>query len=212
MNRHSTRTAFAAVVATVALGVLIVIPSIGQCADEEPTIIFRAKASVLPPEAAMVQGKLPEEIVEIALPGRAYDPPIKVTPVKSRNDANWKTPEQASASDFSALRAGDADWLRENFVAEDYPHIKRMVEDPSMRKLNQRTYLGYGEKAIVARATYKEFALVFVRYDRVAAKGAVEVYQKVKGSWKRTHALSRDETVTVVQSMFRQGDVAPGSH
>lgn len=211
MNRHAPRTAFAAVVATLALGVLIVIPSIGRGAEEEPAIIFRAKASVLPPEAAMVQGKSPDEIVETILPGRVYEPPIKVTPVKSRNDANWKTPEQASASDFSALRAADPEWLRENFASEDYPQIKRMVEDPNMRKLNQRTYLGYGEKAIVARAMYKEFALVFVRYDRVAAEGTVEVYQKVKGNWKRTQALSRDETVTLVQSMFRQGDVAQGS-
>jgi hypothetical protein len=134
-----------------------------------------------------------------------YEPPITVAPVKTRRDANWKTPEQASASDFSAIRAADPAWLRENFVDEDYPQIQRMVEDPNMRKLNQRTYTGYREKTILVRGQYKDFALVFAQYDRRVERGVVEVYQKVKGGWKRTHALAKDETVAVLQSMFRQG-------
>jgi hypothetical protein len=61
------------------------------------------QASVLPGEASAA-GKGPDGIVEIVLPGRVYEPPIKVIPVKTKGDANRKTPEQASASDFSAFR------------------------------------------------------------------------------------------------------------
>ncbi len=207
MNHRSTSAAFAAVVAIAGLLQMIVTPSVGRSAEEGPAIAFRAKASLLPSEASLVKGKPPEEIVEIILPGRVYEPPIKVAPVKTRREANWKTPEQASASDFAAFRAADPEWLRENFVEEDYPQIKRMVEDPNMRKLNQRTYAGYGEKTIIARGLYKEFALVFAQYDRVAERGVVEVYQKAKGGWKRTYALAQDETVALAQIMFRQGEV-----
>lgn len=202
MNRHPLSAALAAIVG---LGLLMALPLDGHGAEEGPTVAFRAKASLLPSEASLVKGKPPEEIVEIILPGRVYEPPITVAPVKTRRDANWKTPEQASASDFSAIRAADPTWLRENFVDEDYPQIQRMVEDPNMRKLNQRTYTGYREKTILVRGEYKDFALVFAQYDHGVERGVVEVYQKVKGAWKRTHALAKDETVSVLQSMFRQG-------
>jgi hypothetical protein len=205
MNRHSTWAALAAIVVMVGIGTLMVIPSVADGADEGPVIAFRAKASLLPADAALVKGKAPEDVVEITIPGRVYESPIKVAPVKTRRDANWKTPEQASASDFSAMRAADPEWLRENFMDEDYPQIKRMVEDPNIRRLNQSTYMGYGEKTIVARGQYKDFALVFAQYDRVSTSGTVEAYQKVKGSWKRTNSLAKDETVSLLQTMFRQG-------
>jgi hypothetical protein len=47
-----------------------------------------------------------------------------------------------------------------------------------MRKLNQRTYMNYGEKTIVSRCAYKDFATVFIRYDGVATNGVIEVYQR----------------------------------
>jgi hypothetical protein len=205
MKRRDTAAPLAGMISIFGLGLLVAIPGIGECAEEGPMVAFRAKVSVLPSEASVVHGKAPDEIVEIVLPGRVYGTPIKVVPVKARRDANRKTPEQASASDFSAFREADPEWLRENFVEEDYPTIKRMVEDRNMRRLNQSTYMNYGEKTIISRCTYKDFALLFVRYDGVAGKGVVEVYRKTKGDWKRTHALSKDETVVVLQAMFRQG-------
>ena len=205
MKRHGTAASLTARGLILGLGLFLAIAGIGECAEEGPAVVFRAKASALPGEASAVQGKGPDEIVEIVLPGRVYEPPIKVVPVKTKGDASRKTPEQASASDFSAFREADPEWLRENFVEEDYPHIKRMVEDRNMRKLNQRTYMTYGEKTLVSRCVYKDFSLVFARYDGVAAKGVIEVYQKTKGSWKRTNALARDETVALLQMMFRQG-------
>jgi hypothetical protein len=208
MKSHFTPAGCAAAIAIVVFGPFIVIYPDGYAAGDEAAVAFRAKASLLPSDASLVKGKGPDDVVEIVLPGRVYDPPIKVTPVNAKRDASWKTPEQASASDFSAFRAGDPEWLRENFRSEDYPQIKRMVEDPNIRRLNRQTYRGYGEKTILARAFYKDFVLVFVQYDRDTASGVVEIYQKVKGSWKRTHALAQDETVGVVQSMFRQGEIA----
>jgi hypothetical protein len=205
MNRHDTAAPPAGIVCILGLGLFLVIPCVVEGVEEGPSVAFRAKASVLPGEASAAQGKGPDEIVEIVLPGRVYEPPIKVIPVKTKGDANRKTPEQASASDFSAFREADPGWLRENFVDEDYPQIKRMVEDPNMRKLNQRTYMNYGEKTIVSRCAYKDFALVFIRYDGVATNGVIEVYQKAKGSWKRTNALTKDDTLAVLLTMFRQG-------
>ena len=205
MNRYGTAASLARIVSTLGFGLVLMTPGLGQGAEEGPTVAFRIKASVLPSEATVVQGKAPEEIVEIVLSGRMYDPPIKVLPVKTKRDASRKTPEQASASDFSAFREADPEWLRENFAEEDYPQIQRMVEDRNMRKLNQRTYMRYGEKTILSRCTYKDFALVFARYDDAAATGVIEIYQKVKGDWKRTNAMAKDETVGVLLTIFRQG-------
>jgi len=189
---------------TAVCGLLLAIPSPGEGMSDGPTVAFRAKAEVLPPEAAVAQGKTPDAIVEVVLPGRVYDPVITVVPVK-REDANWKTPEQASASDFSAFRAGDPEWIKDNFLKEDYSGIKAMVEDATSRKLNQNNYMNYRQKTILARCMYKDSALVFVRYDGVVEKGIVEVYQKVKHQWKRTNTLAQDETLSVLQVMYRQG-------
>jgi len=189
------------------VAVLLGVSGIAVGAEEGPTVAFRAKAELLPAEASVAQGKAPDEIVEIVLPGRVYQPPITVAPVKTRRDANWKTPEQASASDFSAFREGDPEWLRENFVEEDYSDIQRMVEDPNIRRLNQNTYMNYREKTILSRCEYKDFALVFAQYDGVATRGVIEVYRRVKRNWKRTNSLAQDETIAALQSMFRQGTI-----
>lgn len=177
-------------------------------AGDRATVAFRAKASALPGGAQVVQGKAPDEIVEIVLPGRVYDPPLKVGLVATRDDADRRTPEDASASDFSAMRAGDSAWLRENYVAEEYPQIRALVDDPNIRRMNQGVFKRYGVKTIVARCVYKDVALVFARYDDAKPGGMVEVYTKVRDDWKRTNALARDETVAVLQSAFRNGDVA----
>ena len=184
-------------------------PLMPVSAEDRATVVFRAKASALPVGAQVVQGKAPDEIVEIVLPGQVYDPPFKVAVVTTRYDADRRTPENASASDFSAMRAGDSGWLRENYVAEEYPQIKALVDDPNLRRMNQGVFMGYGLKTIVARCVYKDVALVFARYDDVKERGMVEVYQKVGRDWKRTNALAKDETVAVLQSAFRNGDVAP---
>ena len=204
MTRRNGMAPLAGMIFVFGLGLLLVTPGISQGMQDGPTVAFRGKADILPAEASVVQGKTPDQIVEIVLPGRVYEPSITVVPVK-RDDANWKTPEQASASDFSAFRAGDPEWVRENFLKEDYSGIKAMVEDANMLKLNQKTYMNYREKTILARCIYKDSALVFVRYDGVAEKGNIEVYQKVKREWKRTNALAQDETLAVLQVMFRQG-------
>jgi hypothetical protein len=177
-------------------------------AEDRATVAFRAKASALPGGAQVVQGRAPDEIVEIVLPGRVYDPPLKVGLVTTRYDADRRTPEDASASDFSAMRAGDSGWLRENYVAEEYPQIKALVDDPNIRRMNQGVFMRYGVKTIVARCVYKDVVLVFARYDDAKPGGMVEVYTKVRDDWKRTNALAKDETVAVLQSAFRNGDVA----
>ncbi len=207
MNRYGIPALLARMASLVSFGVVVVMASVGHAAEEGSTVAFRVNASALPSEAAVVKGKGPEDIVEIVLPGRVYAPPIKITPVITKREASRKTPEQASASDFSAFRAGDPEWLRENFVDEDYSQIRRMVEDPNMRRLNQSTYTRYGEKTVVSRCEFKDVTLVFARYDGVAANGVIEVYRKVKGNWKRTNALAKDETLGVLLTMFRQGAV-----
>jgi hypothetical protein len=172
------------------------------------TVVFRAAASALPKDAEVVQGKGPNDPVEIVLPGRVYTPPLKLEPVQTRSQADRRTPEQASASDFSAFRAGDPEWFKENFTSEDYPSIKRLIEEPGVRKQNQNMFMRYGAKVVVATCMYKEHALVFVQYDGAKAGGIVEAYRKVGAAWQRTNALSKDPTLTVLLQMFRNGDIA----
>lgn len=176
------------------------------------TVVFRAPASTLPNTAEVVKGKAPDEIVEITLPGRVYTPPLKLKPVATRSEANRNTPEQASASDFSAFRAADSGWLKENFTAEDFPSIKRLVEDPRMIRQNQRIFMGHGTKEVVATCMYRDHALVFVQYDGAKAGGLLEVYVKIGGAWKRTNALSKDPTVSSLLPVFRTGSVEQAVH
>ena len=159
------------------------------------------------PSGPLTEGKAPDDVVEVVLPGRVYERPLKVEPVARRAEADRSTPEKASASDFSAFRAGDPGWLRENFAEEEYSRIKGLVEDANTRKNNQALFGGYGRKTIVARCAYKEYVLLFVQYDDARNQGIVEAYQKAKGDWKRTMALSSDETFVVLQSAFRAGDL-----
>lgn len=187
-------------------------PSTARFADRsgpDGSVAFRAKASSLPSDANVAQGTTPDEIVEVVLPGRLYRPPFPVVPVQTRSEADRRTPEQASASDFSAFRAADPAWLRENYTADDYPHIQRLVEDATIRNMNRGVYRGYRTKTIVSRCAYKDFALVFVRYDDAKASGVIEAYQQISGQWKRTTAPTRDATFILLQNLFRNGDVVP---
>jgi hypothetical protein len=176
------------------------------------TVVFRAPASALPNTAEVVKGKAPDEIVEITLPGRVYTPPLKLEPVATRSEANRTTPEQASASDFSAFRAADGEWLKENFATADYPSIRRLVEDRNIRKQNQNIFMRHGSKAVVATSMYQDHALVFVQYDGAKAGGLIEVYTKVGDAWKRTNELAKDPTVSVLLPMFRNGSVEQAAH
>jgi len=175
-------------------------------AQSQRTLVFRAKVSTLP-SGSLTEGKAPDEVIEVVLPGRVYTRPLKAEPVAKRSDADRRTPERASASDFSAMRAGDPEWIRENYREEDYPQIKGFVEEASMRKMNQGVFRGFGQKTIVARCTYKDLVLVFVQYDDARDKGMVEAYQKVQSDWKRTTTLADDETVAVLLSAFRTGEL-----
>jgi len=169
-------------------------------------VVFRAKVSTLP-TGTLTEGKAPDDVIEVVLPGRVYARPLKVEPVAGRADADRRTPEKASASDLSAMRAGDPGWIRETYLEGDYPQIKGFVEDANLRKMNQRIFRGYQQKTLVARCTYKGYVLVFVQYDDLKEKGMVEAYQKVESDWKRTTALADDETVAVLQSAFRMGEL-----
>jgi transcription antitermination factor NusG len=174
--------------------------------QSQRTVVFRAKVSTLP-TGTLTEGKAPDDVVEVVCPGRVYEPPLKVKTVANRADADRSTPQTASASDFSAFRSGDPVWLRENYIDDDYPRIKGFVEDANIRKMNQGIFRGYGQKTIVARCTYKGYVLVFIQYDDARDKGMVEAYQKVQNDWKRTTALADDETVAVLLSAFRTGEL-----
>jgi hypothetical protein len=178
----------------------------------EEAVVFRAPASALPSTAELSKGKAPDETVEIVLPGRVYTPPLKLEPVATRSEANRSTPEQASASDFSAFRAADGEWLKENFTTADYPSIRRLVEDQGIRKQNQNIFMRHGAKAVVATCMYRDHALVFVQYDDAKAGGLLEVYAKTGAAWKRTNALSKDPTVSSLLPMFRNGTVEQAAH
>jgi hypothetical protein len=155
----------------------------------------------------MVQEKRRTRSSKSFFPGGS-DPPLKVGLVTTDTtpiDGRRKTHRHRI---FSAMRAGDSGWLRENYVAEEYPQIRALVDDPNIRRMNQGVFMRYGVKTIVARCVYKDVVLVFARYDDVKTGGMVEVYRKVGRDWKRTNALAKDETVAVLQSAFRNGDVA----
>lgn len=179
--------------------------STATAGDGEGELVFRAKVSTLGLQtSSLAQGKGPDDTAEVILPGRLYEPPLAVEKV-SREQVDRSTPVKAAASDYSAFKADDAAWILENFVEEEQAQIKTMLDDEQMRQRNKRVFDGRQSMEIWAEAEHNGKALLFVRYDGASERGAVLTFEQTQDGWKRTNALSADETFDVVFSAFRAG-------
>lgn len=176
----------------------------GSTAANDDEVLFRVKVSnVGLQNSSLINGKQPTDWVEIRLPGHLYDPPKRLSPV-SKQAANWNTPIDAAVADFSAFKADDKDWIVEDFVATERAGIVGLVNDKSAREKNKALFGRRTNRFITGTADYKEYSIVFVR-DSGQAHPLPLVFKKTPGGYKRTNALSQDETFDIVFSALYNG-------
>lgn len=176
----------------------------GSTAANDDEVLFRVKVSnVGLQNSSLINGKQPTDWVEIRLPGHLYDPPKRLSPV-SKQSANWNTPIDAAVADFSAFKANDKDWIVEDFVATERAGIVGLVNDKSARERNKALFGRRTNRFITGEADYKEYSIVFVR-DSGQAHPLPLVFKKTPGGYKRTNALSQDETFDIVFSALYNG-------
>jgi len=170
-------------------------------AARDGPLTFRVAASHL-----LLRDSTPAaDTVAITLPGRLYDPPLRVREV-TRGKADRSTPESAQASFYSANRAGDRAWILANWARPD--EIRELVDEHLDQ--NTRAYARMSGERILGRAEYEGRVLLLVErtFEGGRTSAVVNAYQDGPGGWKATNALSDDRTHDVVFAALRSGVIS----
>ena len=154
-------------------------------------------------------GKNFEDRVELVLPGELFEPPRELGAV-SRNQTDQSTPEGAVRSDFSAWRADDADWIKANFAAAEQAALAGFLADAEIRACSKAGFANFDSVFLWAVVRHEDYVLALITYGQVEdrSRGMTATLIREDGVWKRTNALSGDETLDMVWSAFRVGEIA----
>lgn len=175
--------------------------------QEDVRILFRVQVAKRALQSeALGEGKTPAGFSQIILPGRLYAPPIRLDPV-ARGAAKWDTPAAAAADDFSAQKADDADWIVENFAADDRAEVRTFLNDRDMRARNRALFQTAEARYVSGEVRYKDYVLLFVRDGSPQSLPKVLTLEQTSAGYRRTNALSRDDTFDIVWSALRNGEV-----
>jgi hypothetical protein len=173
----------------------------------ESTVAFEARVGDLGLQTPHVErGRSLDDVVEAVLPGRLFAPPRELGPV-ARADADPGTPLGALRADFSAWKSDDEAWIAANFAADDQEEIRAFLADPEMRAASRAGFARYGSVFVWGEVRQGGHALVLITYGqgRDPARGLVATFTEEGGAWKRTNALTADETMDIVWAAFRLG-------
>jgi hypothetical protein len=157
---------------------------------------------------ALEKDKTLTDYSEVTLPGALVNPPQKLAPVAKAN-AKTDTPEAAAAADFSAEKADDADWIVSMFAPGDRADVKSMLADKSMRARNRGIFAHKDARYVRGHANYKDYVLLFVVDGKLNNSPQVLAFVKTPDGFRRTNALSGDDTFDIVWSALRFGEVKP---
>jgi len=195
------------------LAVLIVVPGAfytysssykSSSAASNKHIVFSVKMSDLGLQNnSLARGKQPAEWVEVRLAGQLYDPAKRFGPL-TRKAANWTTPIDAAIADFSAFKADDANWILDDFVTQEKDAVRSLLNDKAAREKNSTLFKDRAERYVTGEANYKDYVFVFVR-DTGQEHPSPLTFALTANGYKRTNALSGDETFDVVFSALRNG-------
>lgn len=152
---------------------------------------------------SLARGKQPAEWVEVRLAGQLYDPAKRFGPL-TRKAANWTTPIDAAIADFSAFKADDANWILDDFVTQEKDAVRSLLNDKAAREKNSTLFKDRAERYVTGEANYKDYVFVFVR-DTGQEHPSPLTFALTANGYKRTNALSGDETFDVVFSALRNG-------
>ncbi len=173
-------------------------------------VVFRAKVKDLWMSVPHLdRGKTLGAVIQVVLSGELFDPPRELG-VVSRAQAKWNTPEAALRSDFSAWKADDAEWIRANFAAGDQAALAQFLADAEIRAGSKAGFAKLDSVFLWGLVRHEVYALALITYGQVEdlSRGLVATLIEEAGAWKRTNALSADETLDVVWSAFRAGEMA----
>lgn len=150
-----------------------------------------------------------EDRVTRRLPGELFVPPRRLGLV-ARADVDRSTPAGALRSDFSAWKADDEGWIRANFTAEEQPALMELLEDADLRQASRAGFTRYDSVYLWGVISYGDYALALITYGQGddSARGLVATFRFEDGGWRRSNALSADETLDIVWTAFRLGGVA----
>ena len=169
-------------------------------------LLFHVKVAELGLQSSsLAKGKAASDFVDVSLPGQIFSPPVKLA-LEKRSSAKRDTPLAAAASDFSANKTDDAKWMLEDFATEDRTEIRSFLDDKGLREANRRIFQRIDARYVSGEANYRDYVLLFVREGH-SPNPAVMTLEKTPEGYKRTNALSKDETFDVVWSALRNGEV-----
>ena len=157
-------------------------------------------------------GKNFEDTIELVLPGELFEPPRELDPI-ARDQADLNTPEAAVRSDFSAWKADDAEWIKANFAASEQAALVQFLADAEIRAGSKAGFATLDSVFLWGVVRYRDYALVLITYGQVddRSRGMTAALVQEDGVWKRTNALSADETLDMVWSAFRVGEMVARS-
>jgi hypothetical protein len=180
-----------------------------SCGLRPDRLTFQAKvADLRKPGNSLARNKRPDDLVEIALPGRMLEVPAVVKLV-GRREADWSTPEGAVAAILSAQIAGDVPWILQSFVPTERNEALKQFADPVAVERGRESYAAMGKFVITGQAELHGFTVVFVRGEEEDGDSTVLTVNlsKTPSGWKQTDALAHDDTFDVVSIALHTGTV-----
>lgn len=193
---------------TVAFVSATCVPSLAQTGGGGK-LLFRVKIQDRAMKTdALDKGGVLGDYSEVTLPGTLNNPPLKLAPVAKAN-AKSDTPAAAVAADFSAEKADDADWIVSMFAPGEGADVKSMLADKSMRARNRGIFAHKDARYLRGQAIYKNYVLLFIIDGKLKNTPQVLAFVKTPDGFRRTDALSSDDTFDIVGSALRLGEVKP---
>ncbi len=189
--------------------IAIVLIAQGACGLGGDRLTFRVKVSDFRRQTnSYVKNKRADDFVEIALPGKLFNPahPVKLI---SRSQADWSTTEKAAASSVSANTAGDVSWIVECFVPAEREAVAKRLSDPAAAQRARDYFRNLGKISITGWTEVRGFTVLFLQglEDDGDATLITIALSKTPAGWKQTDALANDDTFDLVWTALHTAGV-----
>lgn len=151
---------------------------------------------------SLERGKSPDDLAEVVLPGRIYEKPYEVAVIDQSQTQSSAL--EAIASVLSANKAGDLDWVVQNFISSEQDEIRKEAGQHLER--NTAFFASVDKLLVIGECRYKQHDILLVQY-RFSDEKTLQipyVFALDHGKWKATNALKSDENFDVVFSAWRR--------
>lgn len=188
---------------------LLSLPALNSLMAAEGHLIFEARVADLAlPSNSLAAGMKPDDRLTATLPGELLNPAVEISTV-AKTAVRRNTPEAASASDFSAFKAGDPAWIANNFTKQEQGPMRDNFSDKMIQEKSKEIFDNYDHKMLIGKASYKDAVVLLINYHEFPERLHAEIYVKEGNQWKRTNLYASDETMDVVATALKSGKVNP---